>query len=291
MFDILRRYGMKLNPLKCSFGVGSGKFLGFIVNARGIEANPTQISALREMRPPRTKRELQSLNGKIAALNRFISKATDRCLPFFDALRKGKKDVQWTPECQKAFEELIQHMATPPMLSKPNDGEDLFLYLAVSAHALSAALVREDSKVQRPVYYISKRLTGAELNYPKVEKLAYCLLIASKKLRPYFQAHPIRVLTDQPLRQVLFRPETSGRLLKWNIELSQYDITYHPLSMDSRLQILSQSSLTEERSRRIDLWLRLKLIGSCLSMVRQMVTARGQGWFLKPPKGEAFVMR
>ncbi|MDQ4222773.1 reverse transcriptase-like protein, partial [Pseudomonas aeruginosa] len=114
------------------------------------------------------------------------------------------------------------------MLSKANDGETLFLYLAVSSHALSAALVREDAKVQRPVYYISKRFTGAEKNYPKLEKLAYCLLIASRKLRPYFQAHPIKILTDQPLKQVLFRPETSGRLLKWNIELSQYDITYFP---------------------------------------------------------------
>src|SRR5574338_1432107 len=83
-------------------------------------------------------------------------------------------------------------------------------------------------KIQRPVYYISKRFAGAEMNYSKIEKLAYCLLIASRKLRPYFQSHPIKVLTDQPLKQVLYRPETSGRLLKWNIELSQYDITYHP---------------------------------------------------------------
>ena len=66
------------------------------------------------------------------------------------------------------------------------------------------------------------------MNYSKLEKLAYCLLIASRKLRPYFQDHPIKVLTDQPLKQVLFRPETLAHLLKWNIELSQYDITYHP---------------------------------------------------------------
>ena len=228
MFAILRKYGMKLNPLKCSFGVESGKFLGFIVSARGIEANPAQISALREVKPPRTKRELQSLNGKIAALSRFISKATDRCIPFFDALKKGKKNFEWTPECQTAFDNLIEHMEKPPMLSKPADDETLFLYLAVSSHALSAALIREDDKVQYPVYYISKRFTGAEKNYPKIEKLAYCLLIASRKLRPYFQAYPIRVLTDQPLKQVLFRPETSGRLLKWNVELSQHDITYYP---------------------------------------------------------------
>lgn len=82
--------------------------------------------------------------------------------------------------------------------------------------------------MQKPVYYVSKRLTGAERNYPKLEKLAYCLVIATRKLRPYFQAHPIIVYTDQPLRQVLTRPETSGRLLKWNIELSQFDIAYTP---------------------------------------------------------------
>ena len=171
---------------------------------------------------------MQSLNGKVAALSRFISKATDKCIPFFDALKKGRKKFDWTTECQKAFDELIRYMETPPILSKPDEGEDLFVYLEISAHALGATLVLEDAKIQHPVYYISKRFTGAEMNYSKLEKLAYCLLIASRKLRPYFQAHPIKVLTNQPLKQVLFRPETSSRLLKWYIELSQYDITYHP---------------------------------------------------------------
>src|SRR5574338_1421019 len=109
-FAVLRKYGMKLNPLKCSFGVESGKFLGFIMSARGIEANPAQINDLREVKAPRTKKELQSLNGKVAALSRFISKATDKCIPFFDALKKGKKNFEWTPECQKDFDELILHM-------------------------------------------------------------------------------------------------------------------------------------------------------------------------------------
>ena len=127
MFDILRKYGMKLNPLKCSFGVESGKFLGFIVSARGIKANPDQISALRKVVAPRSKTELQSLNGKVAALSRFISKATDKCIPFFDALKKGKKNFEWTEACQKAFDELLKHMETPPVLSKPVEGEDLYL--------------------------------------------------------------------------------------------------------------------------------------------------------------------
>ena len=95
-FDTLRSYNMKLNPNKCAFGVMAGKFLGFMVSQRGIEVNPEKIRAIMELEPPMTVKEVQSLNGKIAALNRFISKATDKCLPFFCTLRKS---FEWTDEC------------------------------------------------------------------------------------------------------------------------------------------------------------------------------------------------
>ena len=101
-FEILRRYKMKLNPSKCAFGVSSGKFLGFMVNHRGIEANPAKIQALLDMEPPRKIKEVQRLTGRIAALNRFISRATDHCKPFFQDLRKGK-DFIWTADCEQSF--------------------------------------------------------------------------------------------------------------------------------------------------------------------------------------------
>ena len=85
-FDTLRSYNMKLNPNKCAFGVTTGKFLGFIVSQRGIEVNPEKIRAIMELEPPRMVKEVQSLNGKIAALNRFVSKAMNKCLPFFRTL-------------------------------------------------------------------------------------------------------------------------------------------------------------------------------------------------------------
>ena len=88
-FDILRFYNIKLNPGKCAFRVTAGKFLGFIVSQRGIEANPDKIWAIIEMVPPKNVKEVQSLNGKIAALNRFVSRAIDRCLPFFRTLKKS----------------------------------------------------------------------------------------------------------------------------------------------------------------------------------------------------------
>ena len=151
MFQVLRRYHMKLNPLKCSFGVSSGKFLGFIVNARGIEANPEKVQALLNIKAPTTRKEMQSLNGKVAALSRFISRAIDKCIPFFEVLKKDSRRFKWTEECQLAFQNLLDHLQKPPILSTPHDKEDLYLYLAVSPHALSAALVREDEHVQKPV--------------------------------------------------------------------------------------------------------------------------------------------
>ena len=106
-FDTLRSYNMKLNPSKCIFEVTAGKFLGFMVSQRGIEVNPEKVWAIMELEPLRTVKEVQSLNGKIAALNKFISKVTDKCLSFFHTLRKL---FEWTDECQKAFEDLKKYL-------------------------------------------------------------------------------------------------------------------------------------------------------------------------------------
>ncbi|KAL5572570.1 hypothetical protein UlMin_022167 [Ulmus minor] len=164
-FEVLREYKMKLNPAKCAFGVTSGNFLGFMVNHRGIEANPAKIQALLDMESPRKVKEVQSLTGRVAALNRFISRATDKCQPFFRALQ----------------------------------GESLILYLAVSKGVVSSALVREEEGVQWPIYYTSKSLLDAETRYPEFS-----------------------------LKQILQKPDTSGRLAKWSIELGEFDILFKP---------------------------------------------------------------
>ena len=113
-FDTLRSYNIKLNQGKCAFGVTAGKFLGFMVSQREIEANPDKIWAIIKMKPPRNVKEVQSLNGKVAALNRFVSRATDKCLPFFRTL---KKSFEWIDKCQQAFEELKPYLSALPLLS------------------------------------------------------------------------------------------------------------------------------------------------------------------------------
>ncbi|KAL5785135.1 hypothetical protein ACOSQ2_007527 [Xanthoceras sorbifolium] len=226
-FDIIDKYGMKLNPTKCSFGVSSGKFLGYLVTKRGVEANPDQLRSVMDLRSPKSIKDVQKLTGRLAALNRFISKSSEKCKPFFDALRKNKS-FDWNQTSEDAFQNIKRYLANPPLLSKPKEGETLLLYLAVSETAVSAVLIREEDGKQLPVYYISKTLLDAETRYTQLEKLALALVTAARKLRPYFQCHTISVLTEFPLKSVLHKPELSGRLVKWAVELSEYDINYQP---------------------------------------------------------------
>ena len=174
---------MKLNPSQCVFKVTVGKFLGFMVSQKGIEVKPEKVRAIMELGLPRTVKEVQSLNGKIAALNRFISKATNKCLPFFCTLRKS---FEWTDKCQKAFEDLKKYLSSPPLLSPSKPGEELYLYIAVSQAAVNAALVIEEEGKQRPIYFVSEEFRGAEERYPWMEKLAFALVMKAQKLKLYF---------------------------------------------------------------------------------------------------------
>ena len=163
-FDTLWTYNMKLNPSKCVFRVTAGKFLGFMVSQRGIEVNLEKIRAIMDLAPPKKVKEVQSLNGKIAALNRFVSRATNKCLPFFRIL---KRSFEWTDECKQAFENLKLYLSTPPLLSPSKPGEELYLYLAVLQVAVSATLVREEDGLQKPVYFTSRGFGGAEERFLK----------------------------------------------------------------------------------------------------------------------------
>lgn len=110
--------------------------MGFIVNARGIEGNPDKIKALIDMPSPRKHKDIQSLTGRMAALSRFISKSTEKFVPFFNLLR-GNKKFEWTKECEATFQAIKKHKETPPILSKLEAGESLILYLATTDNAIS----------------------------------------------------------------------------------------------------------------------------------------------------------
>ncbi|XP_072076510.1 uncharacterized protein [Arachis hypogaea] len=229
IFEQVRTYRMRLNPEKCAFGVRGGKFLGFMLTSRGIEANPEKCKAILSMASPKTVKEVQQLAGRIAALSRFLPSVSSRSYHFFQTITKNKKFL-WTEECEKAFAELKVVLSSPPVLQRPEIGKPLYLYLSASEHSISSALMIESGKAQQPVYFVSRVMQPTEQRYLRIEQLALALVTTARRLRHYFQSHTIIVRTNQPLRQILTKPKLAGRLTKWSIELSEFDIQFQPRS-------------------------------------------------------------
>nr|XP_009786602.1 PREDICTED: uncharacterized protein LOC104234693 [Nicotiana sylvestris] len=225
-FDILRKHNIKLNPEKCSFRVSSGKFLGFLVLQRGIEANIDKFKAIEDISDQLSNvKEVQRLKGRLASLSRFSSRSSEKCHQFFSLLKK-KNNFEWTSERLQALKDLKRYLSSPTLLSKPEEGKQLLIYLAVSEVVVSVVLVRKDEGTQSPIYYVSKILAGAKTRYPHLEKLALALVVVAQKFRPYLQCHPIAVVTTFPLQNILHKPELSGRLAKWAVEMSEFDLEY-----------------------------------------------------------------
>ena len=162
IFTILRKHKLQLNASNCSFGVGSRKFLGYMVIHRGIEVSPKQIKAINSLQAPRNPKEVQKLTSMIAALNRFISRSADRRRPFYLLINKWK-GFEWSEDYVWAFQQLKEYLSRPPIMSNPKTDEVLFAYIAVAPHAVSLVLIRDDNGVQRPVYYVSRSLHEAEV--------------------------------------------------------------------------------------------------------------------------------
>ncbi|KAK1625857.1 hypothetical protein QYE76_000172 [Lolium multiflorum] len=139
-FDNLDKFCLKLNPTKCSFGVPAGELLGYLVSARGIEANPEKIQAIVTMRKPTKLKEIQQLTGRVAALSRFVARLGEKALPF-DALIKQGEKFEWNEEADRAFEHLKRTISTPPILVAPKEKEPLLLYIAATPQVVSTVLV------------------------------------------------------------------------------------------------------------------------------------------------------
>ena len=185
IFDILGKHNLHLNASKCSFGVESGKFLGYMVTHRGIEVSPDHIKAIQNLQPPRNPKEVQRLTGMIIALNQFISRSANRCRPFYLLMNKWK-GFEWSEDCALAFQQLKEYLSRPPIKSRPEADEVLFAYIAVAPHAVSLVLIRIDGGMQRPVYYVSKSLHEAKVRYLPLKKEILVVVHATRKLSYYF---------------------------------------------------------------------------------------------------------
>jgi hypothetical protein len=190
------------------------------------------------MEPPRTRKGAQRLTGRLASLNRFISRSAERNLTFFEVL-KSAEVIQWGPLQQKAFEDLKQYLIQLATWTPPSSGAPLLLYVAASHAVVSATLVQErqddQAKKQVPLYFVSEVLSPSKRNYTELEKVLYVVLMASRKLRHYFQSHHIIVPSSQPLKDIIRNREATGRVRKWVVELNEFTIDFvHRSSIQSQ---------------------------------------------------------
>uniref|UniRef100_A0A2N9FG65 Integrase catalytic domain-containing protein n=1 Tax=Fagus sylvatica TaxID=28930 RepID=A0A2N9FG65_FAGSY len=203
VFERCRLYKLKMNPLKCAFGVSAGKFLGFLVHQRGIDVDPAKASAIATMKPPTTHKELKSFLGKLSYIRRFIPGLAAVTSAFAPLLKKGAS-FHWSTECQEAFEKVQDIMTKLPTVCAPISGKPLRLYLASNSRAIGALIAQEnDNGVEQPIYYVSRTLKDAESRYSGAERSCLALIYASQRLRHYFLAHKVhfhsmRLLAETP---------------------------------------------------------------------------------------------
>uniref|UniRef100_A0A2N9HPJ3 Reverse transcriptase n=1 Tax=Fagus sylvatica TaxID=28930 RepID=A0A2N9HPJ3_FAGSY len=226
VFDRCRLYKLKMNPLKCAFGVSAGKFLGFLVHNRGIDVDPAKASAIATMKAPTSHKELKSFLGRLSYIRRFIPGLAAVTAVFTPLMKKGVPFI-WSTACQQAFEKIQQIMTKLPTVCAPVPGRPLRLYLASNSEAIGGLVAQEDEEgTERPIYYVSRALKDAETRYSGAERACLALIYASQRLRHYFLAHKIQLITkSHPIRSLLHRPVLSGRLAQWLLQLSQYEIT------------------------------------------------------------------
>jgi hypothetical protein len=263
-----------------------------MVGLRGIEANPAKINTICKMAKPSNKKDVMKLTGMMAALGRFISKLGEKGLPLFKLLKKVDKFL-WDDEAQKAFEALKESLTTPPVMTPPIPRETLLLYISATTNVVSTVPVTEREEegqaypVQRPVYYESKILADAKTRYTQPQKLLYALLITSRKLRHFFQAHKIVVPSSFPLGEIIRNRDANDRIVKWSVELGEFEIEFCPRQV-IKSQILADfvSEWTEIQvphpKERLEHWimyfdgaLNLEGAGAGVLMKDQMATREG----------------
>jgi hypothetical protein len=230
-FDKMCRYGLKMNPRKCDFGVSAGKFLGFIIHEHGIEIDSDRIKSIRNVGPPTCKVEVQKFLDKINYLWRFISNLAGKIDAFTPILRlKNDAEFTWRAEQQEAFDLIRKYLSSAPILKAPQVGASFRLYIAAEDKVIGVVLTQVTGGKEHVVTYLSRRLVDAETRYTLIEKLCLCLFYACTECRcSLLSSHCTITSQTDVIKYMLQNPIMSGRIGKWAYALIEYGLAYEPL--------------------------------------------------------------
>ncbi|KAK5793850.1 hypothetical protein PVK06_035012 [Gossypium arboreum] len=199
-----------------------------MVSEKGIEVDSDKVKAIRELPPPRTQKEVRGFLGRLNYIARFISQLTEKCDPIFRLLRKHNQGI-WDGECQSAFEKVKQYLLNTPVLSPPSPDKPLILYLSVFSNSMGCVLGQHDEsgKKEKAIYYLSKKFTDYEMRYSPIEKLCCALIWTTRRLRQYMLYHTTWLISKlDPLKYMMELTALNGRMARWKILLSEFDIVY-----------------------------------------------------------------
>ncbi|XP_034690516.1 uncharacterized protein LOC117918102 [Vitis riparia] len=196
-----------------------------MVSERGIEVDPDKIKVILNMPAPKTEKEIKGFLGKLQYISRFIARLTDICEPIFRLLRKNQPTI-CNDDCQLAFEKIKEYLLSPLVLVPSTPGRLLFLYLSVLDMALGCVLAQiDDSGKERAIYYLSKRILEYEMKYVMIGRLCLALVWATRKLKHYMIEYSVHLISCLDLLRYLFdRPALTGRLMRWLVLLTEFDI-------------------------------------------------------------------
>jgi hypothetical protein len=227
----MKKYGLRMDPLKCAFGVMSGKFLGFVVHEHGIQIDLKKIESIGKIGEPVCKNDFQKLLDKINYLRRFISNlvgSVESLLPL-DQL-KHEEEFTWGAEQRQAFNKIKEYLVTPPVLRAPKAEDPFKMYIAAQEQVIGVVLLQEEDGKEFLVAFVSRRLLDAETQYFFMEKLCLSLYYSCSKFRHYiFSSSCIVAYQYDVINHMLLKPILSGKIEKWAYALVEYDLAYEPL--------------------------------------------------------------
>lgn len=223
VFKRLKLANLTLNRDKCNFCRNELKYVGYIVNRAGLSVDPEKVSAVVDMIPPKTPKQVRSFVGMVSYYRRFIPCLSETIVPLTSLTKKNVK-FKWTPECQIAFEKIKNALVSAPILSCPNFKESFVLHCDASSYGIGAVLTQEYGGKIHVICYISRTLNKCEVKYSVTEKELLCVIWAIEKCRCYLELSEFVIVTDHSsLSWINNLKNPQGRLGRWTLRLQQYN--------------------------------------------------------------------